>query len=268
MIMNMVKRCAELSLSPRHLLTLFRFLSLLSLVSICNPDHASAQYFRWAHQINGTSYQDGASIAVSPNSIYSTGEYVGETYFLTDTLAAPPSNDAFYIVSLAPDGTKKWIKTWYGDNDIASLAIDAGENGNIYITGAFDDNVFFSPDTLNITPTFGHFETFIAKFDSSGNYLWSSQGQTNSSDSVYPADIVYSDNSVWVSGFTTAGNVVFDTISRTGLNDPVEFFLAKYDALTGNIQWLRTSRGGRLNIHGLLLTVLETSTLPALFPIA
>ena len=66
-----------------------------------------------------------------------------------------------------------WVKSIGGDDVDGVNAIAVDSVGNIYVTGSFKETVDFDPSSSvsNLTST-GYSDVFLAKYDSSGSYLW------------------------------------------------------------------------------------------------
>jgi hypothetical protein len=82
-------------------------------------------------------------------------------------------DDAF-LTKFDSGGNFVWARTWGGTEyyDIGYEAAVDG-SGNVYVTGCFQDTVDFDPgpDVDNHVSN-GYVDTFLTKFDSSGNFIW------------------------------------------------------------------------------------------------
>ncbi len=80
-----------------------------------------------------------------------------------------------YLAKYSAAGTLLWAKSIGGNLFSGISAMNTDENGNTYIMGRFLGTVDFDPSAnvanlISTTNTLS--ETFIAKYDSSGNYVW------------------------------------------------------------------------------------------------
>lgn len=186
----------------------------------------------WTKQLGTASYDAGMSVAVdkSGNAImagHTTGNMVG-------------SNAGHFDIFLAKyDGTgnflwKKQLGT-NGDDECYSVAVD--KSGNIFL-GGFTDGDLGGPNS-------GFTDAFLAKFDSSGNLIWSRQLGTATTD--YGFSVTTDDSGhVFLCG-VTAGDLGG---SSAGGDD---LFLAKFDG-SGNPVWLLQT-GTETDDDGLSVTV-------------
>jgi hypothetical protein len=109
-----------------------------------------------------------------------------------------------------------------------SIAIDG--NGNQYIIGCFDEIATFGNHTLT---TGGGKDIFVAKLDSSGNWLWAIQA--GGTDRDYGIDITLDgQGNAWVTGHFE-GTASFGSHTLTA-NGEYDVFAAKLDS-SGNWLW-------------------------------
>jgi hypothetical protein len=137
-----------------------------------------AQTFSWAGSLGSGSNEEGRSIATDANgNVYTTGSLTGSGDFDpgpgTLTLTSAGSTDVF-ITKLDAAGNLVWAIRMggTGPQSAADLALDNA--GNIYITGNFNNTIDMDPGpgVVNIT-SLGAQDIFIAKYDPSGNHVWS-----------------------------------------------------------------------------------------------
>ncbi len=136
--------------------------------------------FLWAKQMSspsGGAPDDVMAIKLdSAGNIYLAGSYVyldfdpGEG---SQIYSATGNSDGF-IVKLDSNGNFIWVKTLEGTSNkkVQDMHIDADDN--IYVTGRFQGTIDLNPDpTVNdIRTTAGNMDTFVAKYTSSGAYVW------------------------------------------------------------------------------------------------
>ncbi len=103
--------------------------------------------------------------------------------------------------------------------------------GNIYVGGYFNGNtVNFDPIGTHTLSTAGGFDIFIAKYTSSGNYIWAKSIGGTSSDFIQ--GMVVKDSNIYITGYFSSSTVDFDpgagthNLTLKGSND---MFFAKYD---------------------------------------
>ena len=131
-----------------------------------------------------------------------------------------------------------WAISHAGFDAQIAYAIDVDSEGNIYHTGYFRGLTDFDPSsaTANLDDAGGN-DIFVAKYDSSGNYLWAISLGGSNNDNGYALKIDDSDNVILTGSFQ--GTADFDPgpgqhlLQTAGSND---IFLAKYDS-NGNLIW-------------------------------
>ena len=117
------------------------------------------------------------------------------------------------------------------DDHSNAIAIDA--NGDVYVTGSFEQTATFGSTTLTSA---GDVDIFVAKMNSSGNWLWAIQAGGNYDDRGLDLAIDNSGN-VFVTG-KFQSTVQFGSDSLTaGPTSNDDFFIAKADTW-GNWLWV------------------------------
>jgi hypothetical protein len=180
----------------------------------------------WFKQFGGSS--DDQAYAVSG---YSSDLYIAGLTF--GTLPGQVSSgyvDAF-VVKCDDSGNVIWMRqfgteTYDGASGIAAVA------SGIYLSGV-------TWGTLPGQSSTDNDDSFVAKFDSSGNMIWVTQFGTDGSD--YVSGIVVDRKKFYVSG-QTAG--VFDVQESAGGDDA---FLAKFKVKSDKDRSKKDSSGGRDN---------------------
>ena len=135
-------------------------------------------------------------------------------------------------------------------SDLAmDMAVDG--SGNVYVTGQFQGTMDFDPSstgTANLTAVL-YGDAFVAKYDSSGNYLWAKRFGDTSSDFGKAVDVDSSGN-VYVAG-TFGGVVDFDPDPSTTTNltsaGSDDVFVVKF-ASDGTLVWARGVGGSGYDI--------------------
>jgi len=119
----------------------------------------------------------------------------GQTIFTAGFLAD------IFMVKLNANGNFIWAKEFSGDvqGDLNGMAQD--EDGNIYVTGIFDDRRDFDPgpDSLIVTAT-GYWDVFVVKLNSEGELLWLHH-LGNAGDNWAHDLIIDHDRNIYVTGY-------------------------------------------------------------------
>lgn len=125
-----------------------------------------------------------------------------------------------YIAKIDALGTLEWEQQIATSDSDHGLSIATDLLGNAYVTGSTSGDLF--------GPSAGDFDTFLAKYDTTGALIWSKQFGTNDFDAsrAVSTDLL---GNVYLAG-TTRGNFDGSTAGKQDL------FLVKYDA-AGTLLW-------------------------------
>ena len=133
----------------------------------------------------------------------------------TQIYTATGNSDGF-IVKLDHEGNFVWVKTLSGTSNKKIMDMEVDENDNIYVTGRFQGNIDLNPDTdaaaTDIRTTAGGFDTFVAKYTSTGDYVWGLSYGSTGADT--PEKIMLNGNNVYVGG-AFSGTVDLDPTAGT-----------------------------------------------------
>jgi len=211
----------------------------------------------WAKRIGGAGVDriDYSAIAVdTTGNLYIVGSFggtvnFGEDWGVTDTKTLTGTADIF-ITKIDVNGNYYWTKRIGGSGGSGcsayGMALAVDSNGNVYITGNFDNTVDFGADwgvSDQKTPL-GYCDAFITKIDANGNYCWTKQIGGSGFDSGLSVTTDSSGN-VYVTGFF-GSTVNFaadwggsDAKTASGMWDA---FITKIDA-NGNYCWTKRIGG-------------------------
>ena len=157
----------------------------------------------------------------------------------TTNLTSAGANDIF-IAKYDSSGALVWAKGVGGTSNDSNAALQIDSSGNSYVTGSFRDTADFDPDagTANLTSA-GSYDSFIAKYDSSGALVWA-KGVGGTGTDIGNAIQVDSSGNSYVTGYFS-GTADFDpgagttNLTSAGGNDT---FIAKYDS-SGALVWAK-----------------------------
>jgi len=118
---------------------------------------------RSAADISSTGIAIGAS-----GSVYVVGAFEESVGVGSDSFGPAVGVDG-YLAALDSSGALRWARVFSsgGDDSVEDVAVDA--YGNIFVTGAFGDEMRLTRDTLDHAS--GQ-DIFVASFDSDGNLRW------------------------------------------------------------------------------------------------
>ncbi|PSR06388.1 MAG: hypothetical protein BRD49_00745, partial [Bacteroidetes bacterium SW_10_40_5] len=136
-------------------------------------------------------------------------------------------NSVYSLVQYGTNGNPNWKVDL--PNSFRFNSLSTGLNGNVYLGGYINGQVILGNDTFYNKVNTG--DAFLVKYDSSGNYIWGSQG-TNGS--IY--DLSVDNKSNIFSGGQFVDSVIFgsDSIYLNGISA----FIVKHDS-TGQVKWLK-----------------------------
>ncbi|MEO7329076.1 MAG: hypothetical protein ABI193_10885, partial [Minicystis sp.] len=122
----------------------------------------------WAERFGNGNILPAALATDSSGNIFVTGHFGGVVNFGNGPLTSAGNEDMF-LVKFNPGGQSIWSKRFGSAQREwgSSLAVDG--NGDVVVTGLFDSSVNFGGGTLTAA---GGYDIFLAKFDSSGAYIW------------------------------------------------------------------------------------------------
>jgi hypothetical protein len=167
-------------------------------------------------------------------NVFITGDFYSPTViFGSDTLAnaGNNSNDVF-LAKYDSSGNMLWAHRAGGTGDDGGISVTCDQSGKAYLAGRFSSpSIIFGSDTLANT---GLENTFIAKYDSSGNVIWGkcSQGDsTNLSQSI----ATHPTGNIFVAGYFNSPSVTFGAFNLLNTGNYTSF-LVKYDS-SGTVVW-------------------------------
>ncbi|MDI3503422.1 MAG: hypothetical protein PWP64_358 [Candidatus Cloacimonadota bacterium] len=215
-------------------------ISMLCLITLFLGFNLSAQNtdWLWVTQAGGSSGESGTGIAVdeSGNS-YVTG-YFGESASFGSTTLTSSGYEDIFIAKMDSNGNWLWAKQAGGGSTDRGYGIAVDESGNSYVTGYFQGSASFGSTTLASTSS-GYYDIFIAKMDSSGNWLWAKRAGGANGDKGYGIAVDESGNSYVTGYFQGSASFGTTTLTSSGGND---IFIAKMDS-SGNWLWAKRAGG-------------------------
>lgn len=240
--------------------------------------------FKSAARIGGAgTTQVGAPVFDSAGNRYISGGFTGTVAENgTNILTATLNMDAF-VAKYDSNNNLLWARQGSGVTGNASdaaaataiegmtaLAIDRDDN--VYVGGSFVKTLTLqggANPNVTLTDAGGsgiNYESFIAKYDPSGNLLWAKGGASGSPQNLRNLEngqnaidriVVDSAGGLFVTGFVAGNNFMNSPISVNGQTDIV---LAKLDAATGAVVWKQII-GGADDDNGLDLEIDDASNL-------
>jgi hypothetical protein len=220
---------------------------------------ASGNYV-WANRIGSENDDISWSLAVdaSGNS-YITGQFGNVVDFDpgagTQNLTA--SGLDIFLAKYDASGNYVWAKGMGGTGNENGYAVAVDVSGNSYITGYFTGTADLDPGAgVQSLTSNGLSDIFLAKYDASGNYVWSKRmGGINNDEGAGLA--VDATGNCYLTGTYRGPNPVdFDPAAGTqNLLTPsgTDIYLAKYDG-AGNYVWAKGIGGTSID-NGYCITI-------------
>jgi Secretion system C-terminal sorting domain len=212
---------------------------------------------QWAKRAGGTGSDVPAGLSVLDGNVYVSGTFENTMNF--NTPSATGTNEVIsaggkdiFLAKFDDQGNFIWAKRC-GGSDVTGegggkLAI---AQSSIYIVGSFETSMNFntpsstSTNTLTTTSSTDQ-DAFVAKFDTTGNFVWARKIGGNGTQSGIGITAI--DTSVYISGSTISNPTYFylnaigsNAITLNG-NTGRATFLAKYNS-SGLVQWAKLGVG-------------------------
>ena len=210
---------------------------LFFILALCSVAlFAQNEDWLWAKQAGGISEDNGNSIAVDANgNSYITGEFRDSATFGITTMTSSGENDIF-VAKLDINGNWLWVNQAGGISGSYGSSIAVDDNGNSYVTGGFSGSATFG--TTKLTSS-GKNDIFIAKLNSSGNWLWVKQAGGTSGDIGNSIAVDDNGHSYITGEFRDNATFGTTTLTCSGYDD---IFVAKMDS-NGNWLWVKQAWG-------------------------
>ena len=218
------------------------FLTLNSFAQSPNWD-----WSRNSRGLNGRSGVSGNAVATDLwNDIYVAGGFVDSIIIGGDTLFSP-SSSVPCLLKYNTLGDLVWSRYATYGNNASAQTVTTDSWGNIFIAGAFRNNLMVIGSDSLVNDSFGY-SAFLIKYDSSGNLLWARNSigdGTNWSISTDVLGNIYTVGGFQSSTINFSGTILVNDTTRGELC----VFIVKYDS-SGNVIWAKTSNEGIGSFYG------------------
>jgi len=183
-----------------------------------------------------TSQSEGWCVATDlSNNVFLSGQFFGTKDFDPSasvfTLTSNGSRDG-YLAKFNASGSFQWAISLGTSNSDYASCVKIDNSGNAFLSGSFDGTADFDPSVGTFTlASFGMDDIFLAKYNSSGNFIFANKIGGTNVDFARAIDIDGSNN-VFLTGYFR-GTADFDpspstaTVNSVGFND---MFVAKYNS--------------------------------------
>jgi hypothetical protein len=211
---------------------------------ICKLNNAGE--FVWAETIDGNGNNNLRSIQLDAKAnLYAVGNFFDTVDFDPGpgmhTLISNASNSDIFILKIDSAGNLNWVKTIGNQMYEYSTSVAVDDSGNAYVAGNFSDTVDFDPGSaVSSLTSHGGYDIFIAKYDSSGNYLWADNFGGISDDAIESITIDSLHNVYSTGGFIDsvdfdAGPLNSFLVANNSVSDA---FILKLSS-SGSFKWVR-----------------------------
>ena len=184
----------------------------------------------WANGMGGTSEDGGRGVCTDASgNVFITGFLQTSATFGSETITGYGYSNIF-VVKYDTYGNNLWAKSAIGPtqaNYVRAGSIACNEDGNVYVTGSFQNTISFGNDTLASS---GTYVIFLAKYDANGNALW---GRTpgGTGNDIGSGICTNSNGKVFITGYYGSGYLNFGGFPVQNANTGIyDIFVAEYDA--------------------------------------
>jgi hypothetical protein len=204
----------------------------------------------WIRNIGSPNSETPTAVGTDVNgNVFMTGYFSGNYIYvgsLSSLIASPYSNNVF-LIKYDSLGDKLWVKYAGGNNNGSnntSVGLSVDPSGDVYMAGYYGDTLFLGSDTL-VCP--GYQNIFIAKYDPSGNVIWTKSAGGNYAEQANGISTDVNGNP-YLTGFFQSDSFFFGSSVLTNTTGNEITFAAKYD-MSGNPLWA-IAAGGTSNNDG------------------
>lgn len=192
----------------------------------------------WAVQPGMSGYISGTDICITQDGNIIVTGYFTNTAIFGDTSLTSYGYKDIYVAKLNTAGDWLWATQAGGVNEDYGSTVTIGPGSSIYLAGSFKYSAIFGQITLSGIGN--HFNMFVAKLDSNGNWLWANRAGGDEDISGRGVAVDSSGNS-FVTGHFRLNWAVFGNISlNISMYD--YSYVTKLDA-SGAFLWVRYTGG-------------------------
>lgn len=209
-------------------------------------------YYQWAISFGSATTDALNGVKTDANgNIYFCGSFSGQTDFDPGpgtVLRSPVGMIDAYVVKLDSNGNFIWVVPFGGDSLDEASDLDIDGNGDIIVTGYFQDTVEISPGGEKLIGGYGK-NIFLIKFDSNSLYQWQfTWGNSLGAEGL--AVISDTANNYYLGGYKTPAIIEPQSNFKKifgGITINRDILLTKFST-DGLIQWTRNIGGPKDDI--------------------
>ncbi|MEO7328945.1 MAG: hypothetical protein ABI193_10225 [Minicystis sp.] len=198
----------------------------------CNGQACSLAIWAKRFPTSGVAYNVKAD---SLGNVVFTGYFSGTLPLDGAAPLVAAGGDDIFLGKFDTTGNHLWSKRFGDASSQRAAAIAVAANGDIVVTGSFSGSANFGGSLLTST---GEGDVFVARFDTTGNHLWSKRfGDASTQEGL---DIAFdSAGNVLVTG-QFHGSIDFGNGALSNIGAMSDLFVAKLDGATGNSLWSKS----------------------------
>jgi len=193
------------------------------------------------------------SISDINNSTIVLGHFIGTIYYgQTGELTSNGGRD-YLLNKFNSDGDLEWITAIGGSgNDFILGGVGTDSDNNIYVTGGFRNEVFFTPTESLVSS--GLLDIFLAKYDTNGNLQWYKNIGSGARLQRPTTLSINSNNNIVLAG-TFADSITID-VNTTLYSDNVitDYFYGEFDT-NGDLQWVKQIKASYNTLSGTIFGI-------------
>lgn len=211
--------------------------------------YSQAPYLHWARFTDTIGNMKAYAVTTdATGNVYTAGTFSGAIGYNFDfdpgtgsVLLSSNGDEDVYVQKFSPTGQLLWAKSFGGVYSEQANDIEVDINGNVYVTGTFQQTVDFNPGTgVNSISCVGVYNSYVLKLDAGGSYVWAKSIQSGYAISYALA--VDNAGNVYSAGYVD-GSGNFDP-NGTNLNlTGGRIYVQKLSA-SGSFLWAKLITGG------------------------
>ncbi|MES2284136.1 MAG: SBBP repeat-containing protein [Bacteroidota bacterium] len=210
---------------------------ILVIIFLLTNKNSTAQDFQWAKQAGWYAFDLGLGIGTDDDgNVYVAGKYELNANFGGTSVNCEGNHDIF-VAKYGPAGDFKWVRTAGGILGDYAHALACDGDGNVYITGEFEETARFGSVTLTSN---GDNDAFVAKYDTNGDLQWAKcLGGGDGSDRGL--GVLQSNGNIYITG-NFQRTAYFEDGNTFICGGGLDLFIAKYTS-EGIFQWIKQAGG-------------------------
>jgi hypothetical protein len=183
----------------------------------------------WTKSAGGGYDDNGESVCVDTNgNVFVSGYFKSSIITFGSYSLTNAGNADFFLVKYDNNGNVLWTKSAGGISDDFGYCVCADKNGNVFVTGCFNDPVIIFGSYTLINSWSAIPDIFLVKYNSNGNVLWAKKQDGGGISNDYSSSVCADTNgNVFVTGFFYGLNITFGSYTLTNAGGNSNIFVAK-----------------------------------------